>query len=183
MVALSEIMTREVATVEPEMTLREALDVLRGESVSGAPVVRHDGVIGVLSATDILEFEATSSGVPTERTQQLEWGEFPEPEVWEEGAEAPAAYFVDFWSDAGAEVTERFEASDSPEWDQLDEHSVSEVMSRKVVALPPEADLREAARLMIEADIHRILVIDEDGGLQGIVSTTDVVRAVAEDLV
>lgn len=173
-------MTSDVATVEPEMSLRDALDILRGEEVSGAPVVQNDEVVGVVSATDILEFQATNPGVPTERRGQPEWGEFESPDRWEEGSEAPGAYFVDYWSNAGAELTERFESSDSPEWDRLEEHTVSEVMSRQVVAMPPGADLREAARLMLEAEVHRILVI-EDGRLRGIVSTTDVVRAVAND--
>lgn len=178
---VSDVMTREVESVDAEMSLREALDVLRGADVTGAPVVRNDEVLGVISVTDILEFEATSPGVPARRSGQTEWGEFESPEVWEEGAESPSAYFVDFWSDVGAEVTERFEESDSPEWDLLEEHVVGEVMSRQVVALPPDAGLDQAARLMLEADVHRILVMD-DGELRGLVSATDVVRAVAEGL-
>lgn len=100
--------------------------------------------------------------------------------MWEEGTEEdPAAYFVDFWSDAGAEVTERFEETASPEWDDLGEHVVGEIMSRQVVALAPDAEVREAAELMLEADVHRVLVM-EDGELLGIVTMTDVVRVVAE---
>lgn len=182
MTAISEIMTADVATVEPDMSLREALDLLRAEEVTGAPVVQNGEVIGVLSITDIVEFEATNPGVPRERTDQTEWGEFESPEMWEEGAESPATYFVDFWSNAGAEVTERFDETESPEWDVLEEHVVGEVMTRQVVALPPDADLRDAARLMLEADVHRILVI-EDGELHGILTTTDVVRVVAEGTV
>lgn len=135
--------------------------------------------MGVLSMTDVMEFTATNPGVPRERTNEADWGRLDSPDMWEEGAEAPAAYFVDFWSNAGADVVERFEESDSPEWDLLEEHRVGEIMTRQVVALPPDADLTEAARLMLEADVHRILVI-EDGALEGILTTTDLVRIVAE---
>lgn len=180
MITVNEIMTSDVASVEPQMSLRDALEVLRAEDVSGAPVVQNGEVVGVVSVTDLLEFEATSPGVPSSRPGQTEWGEFESPDVWEEGAESPSAFFVDYWSDVGAEVTERFEESDSPEWDALGEHVVAEVMTRQVVALPPGSDLREAAGLMLEADVHRILVLD-DGQLHGIVTTMDVVRAVAEE--
>lgn len=182
MTVIGDIMTADVATVEPDMSLREALDVLRAEDVTGAPVVQNGEVMGVLSITDIVEFEATNPGVPRERPEQVEWGEFESPEVWEEGADAPAAYFIDFWTNAGADVSERFEESDSPEWDVLEEHVVGEIMSRQVVALPPDAELRDAAQLMLEADVHRILVT-EGGELKGILTTTDVVRVVAEGMV
>lgn len=179
MPTVSDIMTDDVAEVEPGMTLRDALDVLRAEEVSGAPVVAGGEVVGVVSATDLLEFEATNPGVPVQREAQREWGGFEEPDVWEEGDESPSAYFVGFWDDTGADVSERFEATESPEWDTLDEHTVSEIMSRQLVALPPGADVRDAARLMIEADVRRILVL-EHGELRGIVSMTDIVRAVAD---
>ena len=179
MTTVSDIMTRDLVTVEPEMSFREALDVLRSARVYGAPVVQSGRVTGVLSVTDILEFEATHPGVPTERPQDVERLDLVTHEEWMEEDDAPAAFFVDLWADAGADVTERFHTSESPEWDQLEEHVVSQVMTRKVVSLPPDAEVREAARLMIEFEIHRVLIVD-GGDLRGIVTSIDVVRAVAE---
>jgi CBS domain-containing protein len=57
-------MTREVVTLDPEMSLRDALDILTARRISGAPVVEADKVVGVLSAMDIIEFLATTPGVP-----------------------------------------------------------------------------------------------------------------------
>lgn len=179
MATVRDIMTKEVATVDPETTLRDTLELLRAEDVTGAPVVTNGDVIGVVSLTDLMEFEATSPAVPTERSTQPEWGEFEEPNVWEAGDESPAAYFVDFWDDVGADVAERFESPEAPEWDLLEEHVVGEVMSRQVIAMSPDDDLRDAAKLMLEAVVHRVLVM-EDSELLGIVTATDIVRAVAE---
>lgn len=39
--------------------------------------------------------------------------------------------------------------------------------------------MREAAKLMLKAGVHRILVL-EDGRLVGLASTTDVMKAVAQ---
>ncbi len=52
-------------------------------------------------------------------------------------------------------------------------------MTRDVVSQPSNATVRRAAQYMLDAGVHRVLVID-NGELQGIVTTTEIVRAVAE---
>ena len=50
-----EIMTRDVATVTPEASVREAAGIMTERRVSGVPVVGADGrLVGVLTATDLL---------------------------------------------------------------------------------------------------------------------------------
>jgi CBS domain-containing protein len=175
---LPELMSSNVITLQPEDTLRDAIGVLTGSGISGAPVVVNESVVGVISATDILEYEASTGGVPTERPDQQEWGEWgPAPE-WKEGEEPAARYFTEYWADAGAEVDERFRAIMGPEWDVLQEHTVAEAMSPRICALPPDTGVAEAAGYMLRADIHRILVMDGDR-LVGLVSSADVLRFVA----
>lgn len=53
-----------------------------------------------------------------------------------------------------------------------------DLMTPNAVTVDPEVSLREAARLMLYADVHRLYVV-EAGRLVGVISTTDVVRAVA----
>lgn len=178
MLTLRDIMSKDVITVSPETTLREVAELLSDRKVSGAPVVAGDRVVGVVSATDLIGFDAASPGVPTEGDDQTEWGEY-EPTEWEEGAEPPAAYYSQMWSDVGAEVLERFRSTEGPEWNVLEEHTVGEVMTRSLCALPPDTEVAAAAQYMLKAGIHRVLVV-EDGGLVGIVTTTDIVRVVAE---
>ena len=175
MLRLQDIMTRDVVTLDPEMTLRDALEVLTARHISGAPVVEADRVVGVLSAMDIIEFLATTPGVP-DVTDADEESEPAEPE---ESGESSAAYFVDFWSDAGADVAERFSDVNTAAWDLLTEHTVAEAMSRTVVAFPPTADARAAADAMQRARAHRVLVIEGEH-LAGIVSALDIARAVAQ---
>ncbi len=179
MTTLRDVMTADVVTVEPGMSLRDAIEVLRKWGVSGAPVVASGRVLGVVSATDLLEFEATEPGVPTDRPGQVEWGELEPPDTWQDGEEAPARYFVDMWSDVGTDVLERFSETDGPEWDILEEHAVHEVMTRTVVTLPPDATVQRAAQEMVRGRLHRLLVM-ENSHLVGIVSASDIVRLVAE---
>ena len=60
------------------------------------------------------------------------------------------------------------------------ETTVGSVMTNAVVSLPPGAAVQEAARIMVPAGVHRILVVDTGGELVGLVSSSDIVRAVAE---
>lgn len=59
--------------------------------------------------------------------------------------------------------------------------TVAQIMSRDVLAVAPEASLAEAARLMREHRVHRLLVL-EDGVLCGLVSALDLLVAVDQPL-
>jgi CBS domain-containing protein len=151
--------------------------------VSGAPVVSGDRVIGVVTLTDILDFDAHDVSTPTHRPDlddPITEGPLEDPESSEE-QDPPARFFVDMWEDAGADTLTRFETA-GPEWSPLDEHTVSEVMSPSVFSVSPDASLRDAAALMEQRAVHRLLVIEGER-LVGMLTAWDIVRAVAHDQV
>jgi CBS domain-containing protein len=180
-----DVMSADLVTLSPDMTLRDAIEVLADRHISGAPVVAGDRIVGVLSASDVLAFEATTPGVPTGHYERSEQDELEaEDEQWEEGAgdaEAPGAYFTELWADAGADVVERLQARASPEWDVLGEHTVGEAMSTGVRSVPADASLQAAAAYLLKHGVHRALVLDGAKPV-GIITATDIVRAVAEGL-
>jgi CBS domain-containing protein len=178
MLTVRDLMTTDVATVDPQLTLREAVELFNTRHVSGAPVTAGGRLVGVLSASDVLAFEAETPGVPTERPA-LELEDWDEPAEWVEGEEAPAAFFSDQWSDAGADVLERFAEVSGPEWDYLAEHTVADAMTPTVCSIAPFVDVYTAAEYMIRAGVHRLIVMQE-GRLVGILSSLDIVRAVAQ---
>ena len=57
---------------------------------------------------------------------------------------------------------------------------VQEVMTHSAVTVSPDATLVAAAGDMIRNKVHRLAVTDAKGVLQGIVSTMDIIRALAE---
>jgi CBS domain-containing protein len=179
MLKLRDIMTRELVTLSPEHSLREAMSILSSRPISGAPVVTNGKVVGVVSLTDLAEFAASSSGVPTERPDLAEWGDWDESRDLPEGEEPSSVFFAQLWDDAGADVAERFEQTDGPEWNVLAEHTVGEVMSRHVLALPPATAVEYAADFMRTTGVHRVLVMDGDV-LLGVVTTKDISNAVAD---
>ena len=58
------------------------------------------------------------------------------------------------------------------------ETSVREIMTPRPYTVSPDEDVREAARQMLYGEVHRLFVADGDR-LVGVISTTDIVRAVA----
>ena len=182
MLRLANIMTKNVVTATPEMTLREAAELFAANHISGAPVVSGTKVVGVVSAADILAFAASQRAADSEPAAEPTVGNWTGPTADEEVASEvlPAAsYFTQLWSDASDAVSDRLENPDRAELDLLDEHTVDEIMSRPLVMLAPTDDVLRAATIMEEKSIHRVIVVDH-GELVGIVSTLDIVRAVAE---
>ncbi len=71
------------------------------------------------------------------------------------------------------------ETADAAERERLfDVTEVSEIMTRQPRLIGPAADLRAAAQQMLRQDVHRLFV-EERGELVGVISQTDIVRAVA----
>jgi len=61
----------------------------------------------------------------------------------------------------------------------LDGTTVGDVMTRHVLIVPEGASLAEAAKIMVNAGIHRVPVVSTRGHLAGLISTSDIVRWVA----
>ncbi|ADU67084.1 CBS domain-containing protein [Desulfurispirillum indicum] len=58
---------------------------------------------------------------------------------------------------------------------------VAEAMTRKVVTVDPQTDIAKVAGILSESHVHMVPVVDEGNRVQGIVSTTDIMRAIAYD--
>lgn len=179
MLKLRDIMTSSVVTVDPDVSIREAMELLADRHVSGAPVVAGGKVVGVLSATDLLGFAASLSDLTEGETAEESASRGREQGTgWDEESEPSAEYFSALWQ--GVDLGEALAADvELPERNALDEHTVAEAMTRgRIHQLAPDTAVDAAAEYMRNAEIHRILVMEDDE-LLGIVSTMDIVKAVA----
>ena len=71
------------------------------------------------------------------------------------------------------------ECADADERNALFERTiVAEVMTPRPKTISPEADVKEAAKQMLELEVHRLFV-ERGGELVGVISQSDIVRAVA----
>lgn len=57
---------------------------------------------------------------------------------------------------------------------------IRSLMSRELVAVPPDAPVRRTLELLSDGRFHSIPVVDDTGALIGLVTTTDLVRYVFE---
>lgn len=154
---VSDVMTKDVRSVPPDLPLLDLERILVQSTLGGAPVVRGDELIGVVSRTDVLrrllaaqEFREYAQ---TEQRRTISVFDVPLHELW------PTSTRV---LDPGIET-------------QLRTLCVADVMARNPITIAADASLDSAGRIMLEQHIHRVIVVEGRKPV-GIVSTFDIVR-------
>lgn len=179
MLTVRDIMTTDVVTVAPESTIREAMETLSTNHLSGAPVVSGNRVLGVISMSDIVSFivsvpepEAVDSG----ETVAEAWEE-PMPDPDEEDIQS--ALSDDSYDEWAQNADKLLDDSSHDGRTLFDQHTVEEAMTQEVFSVAPGSSVKAAARLMRSHGIHRVMVM-EGKKLEGIVSALDIARAVSD---
>ncbi len=179
MLKVQDIMTRDVISLSPETTIREAMEVLTANHLSGAPVTAGETVVGVVSLTDIISFIIGTPEHPVEEEQEtiVETWEGSE-ELDEEEEEirllSLSEEVWDDWSKADDKSGEAFPERTSV----LDKDTVEEIMNPEVFSVSPDAPVKAAATVMRKRGVHRVLVMNGKS-LAGIISAMDIARAVS----
>src|SRR5690606_29955279 len=65
-----DLMTVGAATVAPDATLRQAANLMRGRLVGSLPVVEDERVVGIITATDVLDELGRGSTRPAVQAQR-----------------------------------------------------------------------------------------------------------------
>jgi CBS domain-containing protein len=190
-----DLMMTDVVRLTDTMPLREAVRLLQQEQISGAPVVNAEGkCVGVFSATDMLRLDVKqadlakpfSSPLPIPCPFQVKYpvrnghenilcalppGVCP-LQVKQKGPEGGAMIVCSMphclltgWQVEDVE--------------KLPTDEVRHYMTADPVTVSADTPIRVLARRMIDAHIHRLIVVDERQRPIGVVSSTDVLAAVA----
>ena len=153
----ADIMQHDLVTVMRGNTLRDAMSLLTENHVTGLPVMdEHSRCIGIVSASDILNFEEEHCEETDEGNSDVAQYYDPESEQWE---------------------TIRLSAFALEEFGDV---RVEQVMTSDLIWVARETPVQEVATKMFEAGVHRVLVLDEQQRLYGIISSFDFVRLVAQ---
>ena len=171
MLTLRDIMTRDVVNVTPETPITEVVSILSSESITGVPVVVSDRVVGVISASDIVEYAGGSSA--SFDIQVENWDEIDDEIESELEADMTALELEE------AEIAKQFDDSSMDEIQPFDEITAADLMTRKLCSMPSATPLDRAAREMVRIGVHRLLVMDNNK-LVGIATSMDFLRAVAQ---
>jgi CBS domain-containing protein len=163
---VEDVMQYQVVTVPPQMTVRELVQTLIDESISGAPVLDGSGrILGVVSATDVLRLAAQEAEIPF---GQVSWDAEALPE--EQDDELPAYYRM---PDASLLFTAP--SSDALAESSFDQLTVREIMTPIAFTVAPGDSVLDLVRMLVRGRIHRALVV-QNGALLGIVTPFDVLR-------
>lgn len=159
MTTAADIMTRKLITVPPTMDLQELASVLERRNISGCPVLDDSGVVvGVVSKTDLIRARAQGDNL---------MDVFYRSATGITGEDALVDDEYAPWAD-------------SDDYDQSDLGGlvVADVMNRNVYSIDHASPVQVVAQKMLDQRIHRFLVT-EGGRFTGIVSSTDLLRALA----
>jgi CBS domain-containing protein len=149
---VADVMSRDVITVQPQVPLKEAIQILADRRFSGLPVVDDSGtLVGVISETDLM---------------------------WQETGVNPPAYIMFLDSVIFLQNPATYER----ELHKALGQTVEEVMTRDVITVHSDKSLREAAKLMHEKNVRRLPVVDGSDKVIGILTRGDIVRTMAAEL-
>lgn len=190
-----DVMASDLVLLPEDLPLREAARRLLRNQVGGAPVVNAEGrCVGVLSAIDFLRLaerradvtKPTAPPLPITCSFQtkhrmtdgrdvilctLASGACPmqikehEPGGDKVVCSQPNCVLVD-WQEVEVE--------------KLPTDEVRQFMTANPVSVAPDTPIRTLARMMIDAHIHRVIIVDEDHRPIGVVSSTNLLAALAE---
>ncbi len=149
-----DIMTAHVIMAQDDMTTGELANLLLDHEITGAPVQDDRGrLVGVVSLADVVRNGSNEESLDTDRSN---------PD-----------FFVRGWEERVDPSEIRRLVSDR------DRTLVRDLMTPTVYTVGEDTSVSEIADTMLSAHIHRLLVTRGDT-VVGIVSTTDMLRALIE---
>ncbi len=151
-IKVADLVSESVLVGLEDMLIKELIDILSDNDVTGVPVVREDGtVLGVISQADIVRTEAETNHK-----------RYKYPDFY--GLD-PFMKKVPLVRDFDREVLER---------------RVKEFMTQRVISVTPDTPITAVAKTMVGEQVHRLLVVDPEGRFKGIIATMDVFKALAK---
>jgi CBS domain-containing protein len=185
-----DVMSRNVVSVSYGTPLREAGRLLLLHQISGLPVVEAGGTcVGVFSAIDLLRWALQQHGAAAPRVNER-------PltcifQLKQEGPNGEEKVLCTLPLDACPlqRNDEGHVCCNSPhevlaDWqvvnvEQLPTENVGQFMTPDPVTVAIDTPLPELAQRMVDAHVHRVIVIDRRHRPVGIVSSTDLLAAIA----
>lgn len=146
-----DVMTREPVCVEPTTTMVALARILEENEISGAPVVDRQGRVVGVVSR-------------TDLVRRCMQGD----------GERPPAYMFESLEEQSGEDMEEDVEPEPPV-------CVDEFMSGEPDTVLPDAPLLDVARLLAEARIHRVVVVDEDDFPLGIITSLDLLGRLVQE--
>jgi CBS domain-containing protein len=191
-----DLMARDIVRLPEKMPLREAGRLLLQNQIGGAPVVdSQERCVGVLSAFDFLRLaeRRTDTTKPASPPLPITCS-FQTKQRTADGRDTilctlAAGVCPVQVKQKGPDGQEMLVCSQPHsvlmdwqivEMEKLPSDEVRQFMSPDPVTVKPDTSIRALASMMIDAHIHRVIVVDSERRPIGIVSSTDLLAALAQ---
>jgi CBS domain-containing protein len=189
-----DLMTRDVLTIHQDTLMRDAARLLHEAQVSGAPVVdEHGTCVGVLSATDFVRLAGQPEPFPSPDRElpvtcgfqrQLQQGGGAETTLCRLTPGTCPMQRQQHIPGYGEAIVCNEPHCVPTDWQvvNLEKPPTGQVrrhMTPHPITVEEDTPIDIAAQRMIEAGIHRLIVVDEGSRPVGIVSSTDILAVVA----
>jgi len=146
--SVRDIMTRDVATVQPDTPLRDAARVLLELRISGLPVTEAGGkLVGVVTEADFL----SAMGIPSHHPAHSLWHTLESM----------------FRQQPNMQVV--------PE-------QVADIMAKQVITVSPSKSLHDAIDLMKKHHVKRLVVVDDEHKVLGIITRSNLVQVLLQKI-
>ena len=148
---VADVMTTEILTVKRETPLKDAIQMLADNKISALPVVDESNKL-----------------VGTLSERDLMWQE--------SGVDTPPYIML-----LDSIIYLQNPTQHDKEIQKALGQTVGEVMGDRPVTIKPEELVREAARIMHSKEIRRLVVVNKDKQVIGIITQGDIVRMMASE--
>jgi transcriptional regulator with GAF, ATPase, and Fis domain len=187
-ITIARTMSYPVVTIPADLPVLEAVRIMEAKHIKRLPIIENERLVGIITQTNLTRLLASSAM----------WMNVVEIMTWDvaglqckasvaEAAEIMTSHHISCIvileeDEVVGVLTERdlLKRVVGLQKDPADV-KLKEVMSSPVICVPPDCPVFTASRIMENIDIRR-LVVTEDKHLCGIVTQTDVFRAVKKKL-
>ncbi len=148
-----DLMTTDVQTVDADWPVDRVAQFLIDHDISGAPVVKDDELVGVISLTDIARHSSTAGEPAT--------------------ADRPASFYrSELEANYAEEDLENLQISEGGET------TAEHVMTPQVYDVNEHTSVQQVAQVMHRGGIHRVFVTT-NGEVRGVITALDMLKVVA----
>lgn len=179
----ADVMTSPVETIDAQADVREAAGRLRALRIHRLLVVEGGRPVAVVSVGDLVAELGRTSAAEGRHVRNV-----MSPAFVTAGPEATVRQVARAMTDRRSRsvvvidgactprgVVTGFDLLAALEDDELREEPISRVATTRVVTIAPDAPLRDAADLMLEHEVHRLVVMENgDVSPMGIITTADI---------
>lgn len=184
---IKNLMSEDLITVDKDQNLSDALKLLRKHNVSRLPVTNHKELVGIISERDIANKLGSSKyeSMPASRlhiSSVMVKDVFTVPETMQLADVAKLMLDEGIGSvpvmceDKMVGIVSKADFVTLAVGIAFDKITVKEIMSKDLIVVSPTERLVHARRLMIEAHVGRLPVVEDDE-LVGMITSKDLMRA------